>query len=59
MMPDGHTIDAIIRQHVALEVRCIHRVHLHAHTPMLQTTRASAIFFTNIVAPRASDPNSV
>ena len=41
MTPNIHTI---IRQHVALEVRCIDRLYLHAYMPKLQTSGGLCYF---------------
>ena len=51
MTPNIHTI---IRQHVALEVRCIDRVYLHAYMPKLQTSGGLCYFLHDYLVSRRS-----
>ena len=53
MTPNIHTI---IRQHVALEVRCIDRVYLHAYMPKLQTSGGLCYFLHDYLGAPVPSP---
>ena len=53
MTPNIHTI---IRQHVALEVRCIDRVYLHAYMPKLQTSGGLCYFLHDYLGHPVPSP---
>jgi len=49
-------IDAIIHQHVSLEVRCIDRVYLHAYMPKLQTSGGLCYFLHDYLGHPVPSP---
>src|SRR5436190_12838853 len=46
----------IIRQHVALEVRCIDRLYLHAYMPKLQTSGGLCYFLHDYLGAPVPSP---
>jgi hypothetical protein len=55
-VPMTPNIADIIRHHVALEVRCIDRVYLHAYMPKLQTSGGLCYFLHDYLGHRVPSP---